>query len=207
MARQVAAVPSTWRERGVRYVPDIDTNRSDPDPFWVLLRPLTANESASIHSAEAARHLKVRFDGANGATIDRAAEAAEWVAATEAAMRKAISVAVIEVHGYSGRNVETGEVITPRNGAELVAFVEGHAWDSEREVMQDLYRAVTERSHLERALGEASAPRSGISSAEIQASNGPAPDAAAPSTDTMRTDPPSTSYVAPEGVMVRLTTE
>ena len=204
MARQVAAVPSTWRERGVRYVPDIDQNRADPDPFWVLLRPLTANESASIHSAEAARHLKVRFDGASGATIDRATEAAEWVAATEAAMSKAISVAVIEVHGYSGRNVDTGEIITPRNGAELVAFIEGHAWDSERAVVQDLYRAVTERSHLERALGEASASRSSTSTPETQVSSGVALGAAAPHTSMILTAPPSPSYAAPEGATVTL---
>lgn len=202
MARQVATVPASWRERGVRYVPEIDGNRADPDPFWVLLRPLSAAESARIHGAQAMRGLKVRL-GDDGA-VKTEGDATDLYAASEAARAQAVRVAVLEVHGYSGRNTITGEVITPRTGAELVDFIERHAWDSEAAVLEDLYRAVTDRSHLERALGEGSGSPSDTSTAATQASVGAAPDAGAPAMSTTRTDPPSPNYVAPEGVTMRM---
>lgn len=202
MARQVATISSSWRDHGVRYVPDIDGNRADPDPFWVLLRPLSAAESARMHSAQAMRGLKIKV-GDDGA-VRTEGEAADLYSASEASKAQAVRLAVLEVHGYSGRNATTGEVITPRTGAELVDFIERHAWDSEAAVLDDLYRAVTDRSHLERALGEASGSPSPTFTPATLASSGPALDAAEPTTSTTTTVPPSQSYVAPEGVTVRM---
>ena len=102
-----------------------------------------------------------------------------------------------QVGGYRGRHGETGELIEPKTGAELMDFIEQHAWESEAAVVEDLYRAVTDRSHLERALGECSASRSGGSIPATPASGGPAPDAEGPTTSTTRTDLPRPTYVAP----------
>jgi hypothetical protein len=147
------------------------------------------------------RGLKVRL-GDDGA-VKTEGDATDLYVASEAARAQAVRVAVLEVHGYSGRNAITGEVITPHTGAELVDFIEKHAWDSEAAVLEDLYRAVTERSHLERALGEGSGSPSDTSTAAIPASVGVALGAEARAMSTTRTDPPSPSYVAPEGVTVR----
>lgn len=195
MARQVESIPSSWREQGIKYVPDLEGNRQDPDPFWVRLRPLTANESMRIHSAQAMRGLRVRFD-ADG-KVETGGEAHDVWLASEAAKAQVIRTAVLEVGGYRGRHGETGEVIEPKTGAELMDFIEQHAWESEAAVVEDLYRAVTDRSHLERALGECSASRSGGSIPATPASGGPAPDAEGPTTSTTRTDLPRPTYVAP----------
>jgi hypothetical protein len=197
MARQVASIPSSWREQGIRYVPDVDGNRQDPDPFWVRLRPLTANESMRIHSAQAMRGLRVRFD-AEG-KVETGGEAHDVWLASEAAKAQVIRTAVLEVGGYSGRHGETGEVIQPKTGAELMDFIERHAWQSEAAVIEDLYRAVTDRTHLEASLGEASASRSATSSRETPASGGLAPDAAAQATSTTPMDLPKPTSDVPEG--------
>lgn len=197
MARQVASIPSSWREQGIRYVPDVDGNRQDPDPFWVRLRPLTANESMRIHSAQAMRGLRVRFD-AEG-KVETGGEAHDVWLASEAAKAQVIRTAILEVGGYSGRHGETGEVIQPKTGAELMDFIERHAWQSEAAVIEDLYRAVTDRTHLEASLGEASASRSATSSRETLASGGRAPDAAAQAISTTPMDLPKPTSDAPEG--------
>lgn len=199
MARQVASIPSSWREQGIKYVPDVEGNRQDADPFWVRLRPLTANESMRIHSAQAMRGLRVRVD-AEG-KVETGGEAHDMWLASEASKAQVIRTAVLEVGGYSGRHVETGEVIEPKTGAELMDFIERHAWQSEAAVVEDLYRAVTDRTHLEAALGECSASRSGGSTPATPASDGPAPDAAEAATSTTRTDLPRPIYVAPGDVM------
>lgn len=196
MARQVASIPSSWREHGIRYVPDVEGNREDPDPFWVRLRPLAANESARIHSAHAMRGLKVRVDA--GGKVETGGEAHDVWLASEAAKAQVIRMAVLEVGGYRGRHVETGEVIEPKTGAALMDFIEQHAWQSEAAVVEDLYRAVTERSHLEKSLGEVSASRSATSTRETQASDGRALDAAALPTDTIPRGLPSSTSDAPE---------
>jgi hypothetical protein len=92
----------TFDDQATWYVPDIDGNREDPDPFAILISPMSGAERASLE-----RSAVMLEPGANGETT---------VAAR-------VRDRVIEVRGYRVTNVHTGRVITPTTGAGLVEAI------------------------------------------------------------------------------------
>jgi hypothetical protein len=155
MARVAAPIiESAW------YVPDIEGNRADADPFRVRIRQLTAAEFGALRREALA-------GSSPGDDFVRRAEDIE---------RMIIERAVLEVQGYSVA-LPGGSTLTPHTGADLYAAVM-QAGASELPILADIAAAAQRASHLdEGALGK-SAARSALPSAEIaRSTNGAAPGA------------------------------
>jgi hypothetical protein len=143
MARRVSFDDAaTW------YVPDIDDNREDDDPFRVLLQPMSGAELAAYERSLVPARSRARGKTDDGSVVARID------LLTEAIFR----ARVVEVLGYSVTIEKTGEVLTPKNGAELVEAVKrGPA--TERPILLDILAALRERSVLsEGALGNSNSP-------------------------------------------------
>lgn len=134
MGRGVSLVTeSVW------YVPDIDGNRADPDPFRVLIKPMTGRDAQALE-----RSL------VKGMVAGEKTDAALY-ARIDAAEKSYVADHVIEVQGYAVTNVATGEVITPKTGAELYhAVTLGPA--TERQILRDIVAAIEQHSKLSEGL-------------------------------------------------------
>lgn len=159
MARSVEAfTESVW------YAPDIDSNRADPEPFAVRIKPMTARDAGAIERAIASGKVL-------GATDS---EIAERVAAIE---REFVRRQVVEVTGYAVIDETSGETVRPKNGEELLAAID-KAPASERFILRDIVAAIDSRSHLSEGYRGKSVAPSASGQAETQAGSGVAESAA-----------------------------
>jgi hypothetical protein len=119
--------------RAVWYVPDIDGNREDPDPFAVLVEPLSGAEMAQLEMASS--------DFAGDSIIGRVHAVEELIATRR----------IKDVRGYSVLDADSGKVVTPKTGAELVAAIK-MASAAERNVLREIVNAVQSYSQLKEGL-------------------------------------------------------
>jgi len=134
MGRKINVVDASLR---TWYTPDIDDNREDPDPFQVLISPLSGKEMRQLRSS-----LKLNSTSLESEDIMQAAEQRE-----EELKSLVVSRHVHGVKGYEAQHAGTGEVIEPKNGEELIVVIlEAHP--DELLVLMDIYEAIYKSSTL-----------------------------------------------------------
>lgn len=126
-------IADTSNPEAVWYTPDVEGNRDDPDPFRVLLKPL---------SGAAQRLLE---QGTLGAPIGKGQEV-NFVARASRLQDRLVAEHVLEVVGYGLRGID-GSIIKPTNGTELVAAVK-QAGASELAILEDIIDALQNASRL-----------------------------------------------------------
>ena len=157
MGRKVSRAHAEDR---VRYVPDIDENRDDPDPFWVEIEPMDGVELRRVQRSKAGEIKKK-------VTLDR------LMAKDEAIREDIIRSRVVAVHGYAIRDARSGDIVEPRNGKELVAAITAEGTPpAEYAIIDDIYQAILSESQLtEGLLGKLQSVSAG-SSVETQPEKG-----------------------------------
>lgn len=138
MARNVSLF--TGNTDLVTYIPDVDNNRDDPDPFYVKIAPMTAAEFNQIMSISTARTKK----GDKNSVVSFI-ENKLW-----ATKQQVISKRVIEVGNYTVHTRE-GTILEPKNGEALVDAVLC-ADASELVILDDIFNAITDHSKLSEGL-------------------------------------------------------
>ena len=134
MARRISVIDASVR---TWYTPDIDDNRADPDPFRVLISPLSGKEIRQLRSS-----LKLQATSLESEDLMQAAERRE-----EELKALVIAQHVHNVEGFSAQHVQTGEVIEPKDGATLVeCILDSHP--DELIVLVDIYDAIMSCSSL-----------------------------------------------------------
>tara|TARA_R100000664_G_C2733485_1_gene123543 strand:- start:350 stop:943 length:594 start_codon:yes stop_codon:yes gene_type:complete len=134
MARIIDVVDASLRSW---YTPDIDDNRQDPDPFQVLISPLSGKDMRQLRSS-----LKLKATSLDNDDLMQAAERRE-----EELKALIVEKHVHDVRGFSAKHIGTGEVIVPKSGHELVkCILEAHP--DELIVLHDIYEAVLRSSSL-----------------------------------------------------------
>ena len=129
------------REDAFWYVPDIDDNREDPEPFMVLMSPLSGANMRKLESSNMGKITKrgeINF-------MKRAQDIQERI----------ITERVVEVKNYAVSNEDTGEVLEPKNGAELVKAIMV-AGAGEVDILDDIIEALKDSSKLDEEIGRAS---------------------------------------------------
>lgn len=126
---------STW------YVPDIEDNRMDQDPFRVLIQPMTGREAD-----EADRALGQFTKGAKFNSVDRAVKHRDSV----------VSSRVLEVYGY-----EAPDGHSPKDGGELCVDVRKSDGNEPDLVLDEIYQAIRDHSKLRDGLWDPSKSPSG----------------------------------------------
>ena len=135
MARVIKRTETaTW------YVPDIDDNRSDPDPFKVLIVPLSGVELR-------------RLERVGMGKITRGRTEVNFMKRAQETQEKILAEKVLEVEGYSIENPTTGDVISPTDGTSLVRAVL-MAGAKEVEILDDILEAMKDASCLEEGILE-----------------------------------------------------
>lgn len=134
MAREAQKVTTD----GVWYAPDIDGNRDDPDPFEVFIHPMTAGDMKRVERGMG----------------EYTAGKINFAERGQKQVREIISKCVTDARGYSIWNTKTGEKITPRNGAALYAAIMDHGDDKEASILDDVFQAIKDASHLKAGLRE-----------------------------------------------------
>ena len=132
MARLVKRVEdATW------YVPEIEGNRDDSDPFMVLLSPLSGAEMRRLEQSGMGKITKGRgqFN-----FMKRAQEIQE----------KLIKERVLEVKNYSVVD-PNGSTFTPTDGTELLQAIL-YAPPSEAEILEDILDALKDSSRLDEGI-------------------------------------------------------
>ncbi len=120
------------------YIPIVDNNREDPDPFGVSLLPMTAAES---------NELQRTLGELTGAKIN-------FTERAQKAVRKIFEKRVLRVWNYSIPHIKTGERIRPQNGIGLYLAIMEHGDEKEAEIIDDIVQAVKDQSHLRAGLRE-----------------------------------------------------
>ena len=152
MGRKVRIIDAAVRNW---YVPDIDDNREDPEPFRVLLSPISGKDMRALRSS-----LKLQATSLESEDLMQAAEQREE-------QLKAMIVAkhIHEVEGYSAVHVVTQEVVEPKDGETLVACIlDSHP--EELTVLNDIYEAIVESSSLSEEAKKKSNSQSSLQSPE-----------------------------------------
>ena len=123
---------------GTWFVPDIDNNRDDPEPFEVFIHPLSAGDMKTVEAGMGAfTSAKINF-------TERA----------HTQIKKVFAKYVTDVRGYSICHHKTGDRIEPRNGAALYNAIMDHGDDDEAKIIDDIYSALKSASHLREGLRE-----------------------------------------------------
>jgi hypothetical protein len=115
------------------YTPNIDGNLADPEPFRVLVKPLTSREAAAVERA-------VFQAKSTGGKVD----IDEKISEIE---REFIARNIVEVQNYSVKNRDTGVTVTPKNGRELLEAID-QAPASEIFLLKDLVSVIENHSRL-----------------------------------------------------------
>jgi hypothetical protein len=130
------------KEDAVWYIPDIDDNREDSEPFMVLLSPLSA---ADMRKLEQSGLGKVTRKGSTDINfMERAQQLQERI----------IRDRVLEVKNYSvllSNDEGKEELFTPSNGKELVKAIMS-AGASEVVIFDDIVEALKDTSTLEEGI-------------------------------------------------------
>ncbi|NIM50448.1 MAG: hypothetical protein GTO22_14560 [Gemmatimonadales bacterium] len=149
------------------------------EPFWVLLEPYTGKDynQAWAESELTDQRIVIDHQKKGEPTLKPLVDSTTMAKLFgEECVRKH----VLEVHNYQGQRVvyaegktiATGDVITPKNGTELVDFITEHAWNSEYPVLTAIFTAMTNESVLEAGLGEGLSSPSDSSGAATSPSDG-----------------------------------
>ena len=135
MARVIKRIDdATW------YVPEIDDNRTDPDPFMVLITPLSGVEMRKLERAGMGKLTRNRGE-------------INFLKRAQDTQEKIISEKVLDVKNYSVLNPTTNEVLTPANGSDLVKAVL-LAGAKEIEILDDILEAMKDASRLDEGVLE-----------------------------------------------------
>ena len=129
----------------VDYVPDIEDNRNDPDPFVVRIKPMTAAEMKMLERSMGEM---------------TAGKAANFLERADKVARAIFKRCVVSVRGYTARSKD-GTVMTPSTGVELYDAVNSCGDPAESAVIDDIYAAIKDHSHLRAGLPEVLRSRSG----------------------------------------------
>jgi hypothetical protein len=127
------------------FIPSIDGNRDDPDPFTVTIKPMTAGEMLRIERS---------LGDFTSAKINFAERAQTQV-------KSLLSSRVVSVHGYTVTHPKTGERVCPRNGAELYAAIMSYGDDKEASIIDEIVAAIKDVSKLKEGLREQLGSQSG----------------------------------------------
>lgn len=157
-------------EDAVWYVPDIDENRDDPEPFRVFLRTLTGADFNKLRSKAMGRVTSGR--------------ASVWMKRNQRLIRRIVAEYVLRVEGYAlGR--PDGTRAEPTNGRELVKEItDKRTPASEWTVLDDIAQALQKQSALRDGLEgnfDASSDISPAPTTPRPSTNGPASNAGGPS--------------------------
>jgi len=169
------------------YVPDIDDNRSDDDPFKVLIGP-----------ADGATLRKIRSQSRTKVT--KSLDAIEAFEQRESRLHyRVVSENVYDVEGYTTENAITGEIITPKDGPSLVEAINAPGIpEGEYAILDNIYEAIVSGSVLEGGLEKKLKPPCDSSSAETSGgSSGPAQSAKDQNTATGTNSESSGTATAP----------
>lgn len=132
MARVIKRIEdTTW------YVPDIGDNREDPEPFAVLLSPLSGSEMRKLEQA-----------GMTNLTKNRGQ--VNFYKRVQDIQERIVKERVVEVKNYAVQGKD-GSILEPKNGAELLEAVL-LVGASEAEVIDDIVEALKDASKLEEGL-------------------------------------------------------
>ena len=132
IAKGAVAEESTW------YVPDVEDNRDDPEPFMVLLSPLSGTEMRKLEQSMLGKITRNRGE-------------VNFLKRAQDVQEKIIKTRVLEVKNYGVRDAVTSDVFTPKDGAELLkAVLKSGA--SESEIIDDIIEALKDMSRLEEGL-------------------------------------------------------
>ena len=130
------------KEDAVWYVPDIDDNREDSEPFMVLLSPLSAADMRKLEQSGLGK--VTRKGSADINFMERAQQLQERI----------IRDRVLEVKNYSvllSNDDGKEELFTPSNGKELVKAIMS-AGASEVVIFDDIVEALKDSSTLEEGI-------------------------------------------------------
>jgi hypothetical protein len=128
----------------VVFVPSIDDNRDDADPFTVTIKPMTAGEMLRMERGLGEfTTTKINFS-------ERA----------QAHVKSVFEARVVRVYGYTIIHPKTGARICPRNGAELYAAIMDFGDDKEASIIDEIVSAIKDTSKLKDGLREQSGSRS-----------------------------------------------
>ena len=167
MGRKISVIDASLR---TWYTPDIDDNRSDPDPFQVLISPLSGKDMRTLRSS-----LKLQATSLEAEEIMQAAERRE-----DELRGLIVAQHVHDVRGYVAQDVTTGKVTEPKTGAELVECILS-AHPDELIVLTDVYEAIMKAATLSEEAKKKQNSRSASPLAETPAVNhGGAPNVADP---------------------------
>jgi len=130
------------KEDAVWYIPDIDDNREDSEPFMVLLSPLSAADMRKLEQSGLGK--VTRKGSADINFMERAQQLQERI----------IRDRVLEVKNYSvllSNDEGKEELFTPSNGKELVKAIMS-AGASEVVIFDDIVEALKDTSTLEEGI-------------------------------------------------------
>lgn len=129
----------TKREDASWYIPDIDDNRQDPEPFMVLLGPLSGKDMQKLERATL------------GVSITRNQQA-NFLERAHTLIARLIATCVQDVKNYSVSDKD-GNVFEPKTGEELMQAILT-AGASELPILDDIVEALKDRSRLEEGLAK-----------------------------------------------------
>ena len=132
IAKGAAAEESTW------YVPNVEDNREDPEPFMVLLSPLSGTEMRKLEQSMLGKITRNRGE-------------VNFLKRAQDVQERIIKTRVLEVKNYGVQDANTGKVFMPKDGAELLQAVL-MSGASESEVIDDIIEALKDMSRLEEGL-------------------------------------------------------
>lgn len=148
MGRKISVIDASVRSW---YVPDIDDNKQDPDPFQVLISPLSGKDLRQLRSS-----LKLKATSLENDDLMQAAERRE-----EELKGLIVAQHVHEVKGYIAQNVSTGANTEPASGSELVeCILSSHP--EELAVLADIYEAILKSSKLSEDVKKKQSLQSGL---------------------------------------------
>lgn len=136
------------------YIPDIDDNREDPDPFMVLISPLSGKDMRKLEQTGLGKLTKK-------GTVD-----INFMERAQRLQERIIKERVLEVKNYAVMLEGSDKVIEPKNGEQLIVAIM-NAGASEAGIIDDIVDALKDSSTLsEGALGNLK-PQSDSQTAEI----------------------------------------
>jgi hypothetical protein len=122
----------------VEYVPNIENNRQDPDPFVVGLEPMTGDE------LKAFERVMGEMSGGKINFTERAQKLVENIFAKRVKWAK----------NYSIPHKRTKERLEPKNGAGLYRAIVENGDELECSIIDDIVEALKNHSHLRTGLLE-----------------------------------------------------
>lgn len=121
------------------YVPDIEDNREDPEPFYVEMTCATHDDMRALDEGEMLRTMQAKGRSAALKAVKRLSSRRDML----------IEKHVSKVANYAVQNLKTKEWATPTDGASLVEALR-HADPNEAEmVFSDLIEAIESASKAE----------------------------------------------------------